>query len=32
MVFIDAHVEYVNLMEGTLEEAVEKAWELAWPR
>lgn len=32
LVFVDAHVEYVNIMDGTLEEAVEKAWEMSWPR
>ena len=30
-VFVDGHVEQLDLMEGTLDEAREKAWEKAWP-
>ncbi len=30
-VFVDGHVEQLVLMDGTLEEAREKAWEVAWP-
>jgi prepilin-type N-terminal cleavage/methylation domain-containing protein/prepilin-type processing-associated H-X9-DG protein len=30
-VFVDGHVEQLDLMDGTLDEAREKAWEKAWP-
>jgi len=28
---VDGHVEPLNLMDGTLDEAREKAWKVAWP-
>ena len=30
-VFVDGHVEQLDLMDGTIDEAREKAWEKAWP-
>jgi prepilin-type N-terminal cleavage/methylation domain-containing protein/prepilin-type processing-associated H-X9-DG protein len=30
-VFVDGHAEKLDLMDGTLDEAREKAWEAAWP-
>ena len=30
-VFVDGHVEQLELMDGTLDEAREKAWKVAWP-
>jgi prepilin-type N-terminal cleavage/methylation domain-containing protein/prepilin-type processing-associated H-X9-DG protein len=30
-VFVDGHVEKLDLMDGTFDEAREKAWEVAWP-
>jgi prepilin-type N-terminal cleavage/methylation domain-containing protein/prepilin-type processing-associated H-X9-DG protein len=30
-VFVDGHVEQLDLMDGTMDEAKEKAWQVAWP-
>ena len=30
-VFVDGHVEQLDLMDGTLDEAREQAWQVAWP-